>query len=223
MMGFKHLKGIDSSDNKSEVDKYLAKSCEGVSDEKFDILAWWRVNSPRYHVISKIAWHVLAISIFIVALESTFSMAGHVFDTFQSSLSSTMVEVLICGQNWLRSSLAPFSLRAAMNDVESLKNLIEVCLLYFYSKNIWISISLFIKKKIWMSISFFIKKKKKLNVLNSWHMYCFVLQVTFFVFFIFLFVELVSDITFLSKLDLPTPTSIEVNDWQIFFFLDWWY
>ena len=185
MMGFKHLKGIDSSDNKSEVDKYLAKSCEGVSDEKFDILAWWRVNSPRYHVISKIAWHVLAISIFIVALESTFSMAGHVFDTFQSSLSSTMVEVLICGQNWLRSSLAPFSLRAAMNDVESLKNLIEVCLLYFYSKNIWISISLFIKKKIWMSISFFIKKKKKLNVLNSWHMYCFVLQVTFFVFFIF--------------------------------------
>ena len=55
MMGFKHLKGIDSSDNKSEVDKYLAKSCEGVSDEKFDILAWWRVNSPRYHVISKIA------------------------------------------------------------------------------------------------------------------------------------------------------------------------
>ena len=162
MMGFKHLKGIDSSDNKSEVDKYLAKSCEGVSDEKFDILAWWRVNSPRYHVISKIAWHVLAISIFIVALESTFSMAGHVFDTFQSSLSSTMVEVLICGQNWLRSSLAPFSLRAAMNDVESLKNLIEVCLLYFYSKNIWISISLFIKKKIWMSISFFIKKKKNL-------------------------------------------------------------
>ena len=40
MMGFKHLKGIDSSDYKSEVDKYLAKSCEDVLDEKFDILAW---------------------------------------------------------------------------------------------------------------------------------------------------------------------------------------
>ena len=41
MMRFtKHLKGIDSSNTKSEVDKYLAESCEDVLDEKFDILAW---------------------------------------------------------------------------------------------------------------------------------------------------------------------------------------
>ena len=44
IMGFKHLKGIDSSDKKLEVDKYLAKSCEDVSNEKFDILIWWMVN-----------------------------------------------------------------------------------------------------------------------------------------------------------------------------------
>ena len=44
IMEFKHLKGIDSSDKKLEVDKYLAKSCEDVSNEKFDILIWWMVN-----------------------------------------------------------------------------------------------------------------------------------------------------------------------------------
>ena len=41
MMGFKnHLKGIDSSNTKSEVDKYLLESCEDVFDDNFDILAW---------------------------------------------------------------------------------------------------------------------------------------------------------------------------------------
>ncbi|XP_075665959.1 zinc finger BED domain-containing protein RICESLEEPER 1-like [Castanea sativa] len=47
MMGFKeHLKGINSSNTKSEVDKYLLESCEDVFDDNFDILAWWKVNSP---------------------------------------------------------------------------------------------------------------------------------------------------------------------------------
>ena len=47
MMGFKkHLKGIDSSNTKSEVDKYLLESCEDVFDDNFDILSWWKVNSP---------------------------------------------------------------------------------------------------------------------------------------------------------------------------------
>ena len=56
MMGFKeHLKGIDSSNTKSEVDKYLLESCEDVLDENFDILAWWKFNSPRYHVLSRVA------------------------------------------------------------------------------------------------------------------------------------------------------------------------
>ena len=56
MMGFKkHLKVIDSSNTKSEVDKYLLESCEYVFDDNFDILAWWNVNSPRYRVHSRVA------------------------------------------------------------------------------------------------------------------------------------------------------------------------
>ena len=127
MMGFKkHLKGIDPSNIKSKVDKYLAESCVDVLDEKFDILAWWKVNSPRYHVLSRIAQHVLAILVSTVASESTFSMTGRVFDLFRSSLSPLMVEALICGQNWLGSSLAPINLQVATDDVESLKSLMEI-------------------------------------------------------------------------------------------------
>ena len=55
LMGFKkHLKGIDSSNTKSEVDKYLLESCEDVLDENFDILAWWKFNSPQYRVLQEL-------------------------------------------------------------------------------------------------------------------------------------------------------------------------
>lgn len=123
MMGFrKHLKGIDSSNIKSEVDKYLLESCEDF-DDNFDILAWWKVNSPRYRVLSRVARHVLAISVSTVASESAFSTAGRVLDPFRSSLSPLMVEALICGQNWLRPSSTPICLRAAMDDVEEFEKL----------------------------------------------------------------------------------------------------
>ena len=65
-----------------------------------------------------------------------------------------------------------------------------------------------------MSTSFFIKKKKKkkINVLDSWHIYCFYYTSDFYVFFFhFLFVELVSDVALTSKLGMPTPTPIEVD------------
>ena len=100
MMGFKkHLKGIDSSNTKSEVNKYLLESCEDVFDDNFDILAWWKVNSPQYHVLSRVTQHVLAILVSTMASESAFSTIGRVLDPFQSSLSPLMVEALICGQN----------------------------------------------------------------------------------------------------------------------------
>ncbi|KAK9997545.1 hypothetical protein SO802_022231 [Lithocarpus litseifolius] len=100
MIGFKkHLMGIDSSNTKSEV------------------------NSPRYSVLSRVARHVLAIPVSTVASESAFSTTGHVVDPFWSSLSPLMVEALICGQNWLRPSAAPISLRAAMDDVEEFEKL----------------------------------------------------------------------------------------------------
>ena len=64
-----------------------------------------------------------------------------------------------------------------------------------------------------MSTSFFIKKKKKkLNVLDSWHIYCFYYTSDFYVFFFhFLFVELVSDAALTLELGMSTRTPIEVD------------
>lgn len=36
----------------SEVDKYLNEEIEG-NDSKFDILGWWKVNEPRFPILSK--------------------------------------------------------------------------------------------------------------------------------------------------------------------------
>ncbi|KAL7231759.1 hypothetical protein ACSBR2_009904 [Camellia fascicularis] len=101
---------------KSEVDKYLVDCCEGVRDEKFEILGWWKANSSKYRVLSQVARDVLAMPVSTVALGLAFSIGGRILDPFRSSLSPMMVEVLVCTQNWLQSTV-PISLRKAMDDV----------------------------------------------------------------------------------------------------------
>ncbi|KAG6641860.1 hypothetical protein CIPAW_09G102700 [Carya illinoinensis] len=115
----------DSLESKSEVDRYLDEKCE-TDSASFDILVWWKVNSFRYRVLSKIARDVLAIPISTVASESCFSTAGRVLDPFRSNLSPMMVEGLICTQNWLRSSSTPISLRTIMDDVEDFERQLDM-------------------------------------------------------------------------------------------------
>ena len=67
--------------------------------------------------MSQLAYDVLAMPISTVAYESSFSTGGRILDPFRSSLSPMMVEVLVCAQNWLRSSLQN-SLPKAMDSVE---------------------------------------------------------------------------------------------------------
>ena len=97
-------------------------------------------------MLSRVARHILAISVFIVASESAFSMASCVLNPFRSSLSPLTMEALIYGQNWLRPSSAPICLHAAMDDVEEFEKLDGDMTIIFYIKKIWLSISLFIKK-----------------------------------------------------------------------------
>lgn len=84
---------------KSEVEKYLAESREETKDLLFDVLRWWKDNSGKYKVSSLVARDVLAFPVSTVASESAFNTGGRILDPFRSSLSSKMVEMLICEQN----------------------------------------------------------------------------------------------------------------------------
>jgi hypothetical protein len=89
--------------SKSEIDQYYLEDVEKRSPN-FDILNWWKVNSTKFLILSKIARDVLAIPVTTVASESAFSTGGRVLDPFRSSLAPKTVEALVCTQNWLRSS-----------------------------------------------------------------------------------------------------------------------
>jgi hypothetical protein len=55
-----------------EVDRYLLDECEATTKD-FDILDWWKVNAPKYHILADIARDVWAIPISTVSSEFSFS------------------------------------------------------------------------------------------------------------------------------------------------------
>jgi len=93
----------EGQDTKSEVEIYLADGRE-KRDPAFDLLGWWRANSIKFPVLSKLARHVLSMPISTVASESAFSTGGRVIDKYRSSLNTDTAEALICTQDWIRCS-----------------------------------------------------------------------------------------------------------------------
>ena len=105
MAVFNQEVGQDFLAEKSELDRYLGEEREAfVEGEPFNVLEWWKKNASRYPILALMAKEILAIPISTVALESAFSTGGRVLDVFRSSLTPTMVEALICGQDWLKAS-----------------------------------------------------------------------------------------------------------------------
>ncbi|XP_022854621.1 zinc finger BED domain-containing protein RICESLEEPER 2-like [Olea europaea var. sylvestris] len=102
-IGYKKLKtsNVDLP-GKDEIQKYLGESIEDPTNENFDILYWWKINSESFSTLSEIARDVLVIPVSTVASESAFSPSGQILDSFRSSLTPKTVEALICTQNWLR-------------------------------------------------------------------------------------------------------------------------
>ena len=66
----------------NKVEKHLAENCDSRKYVNFEVLEWWKDNSSRYQVLSKVTKDVLVVSIFTVAFESTFSIEGHIIDPF---------------------------------------------------------------------------------------------------------------------------------------------
>lgn len=55
----------------------------------------------------------------MVASESSFSTGEIILDSFQSSLSASMVEALICTQSWLCSSSSVVDIRKSMEEIQA--------------------------------------------------------------------------------------------------------
>ncbi|XP_052620942.1 zinc finger BED domain-containing protein RICESLEEPER 4-like [Lactuca sativa] len=101
----KYLENRGKGVNNTELDIYLADTTEKKSKGgDFDVLSWWKLNSGKYPVLSKIAKHVLGMPISTVASESAFSTGGRVIDKFRSSLTPNTAKALICTQDWLRAT-----------------------------------------------------------------------------------------------------------------------
>ena len=91
--GKQHVECVD------EVAKYLMENIEGENDKTFNILAWWKYNTNKYSILSRLARDVLVVPVSTVASELAFSMGGRILDPFYSSLAPEMVQSLICTQN----------------------------------------------------------------------------------------------------------------------------
>ncbi|KAA8542835.1 hypothetical protein F0562_023987 [Nyssa sinensis] len=92
--------------SKSDLDIYLDESafiCPEGSANKFDIMGWWKANTLKFRILSKMARDILSIPITSVASESIFSAGGRVIDPYRASLFPETVQVLLCGADWVRA------------------------------------------------------------------------------------------------------------------------
>ena len=103
----KHKYEKGSASSKSELVKYLDEDTE-IEKSDFDVLIWWKVNSPRFSFLSEMARDVFPVS--SVASECAFSTGGCILDSFRSSLTPRLVQALVCLQDWLRSEPQPISI-----------------------------------------------------------------------------------------------------------------
>ena len=100
------MKEEDAHSVNTEVNIYLLEP-RIKREENFDILDWWKGNSSRYKVLSKVARDLLAIPVSTVASESAFNTSGRVIDPFRSMLAPTTVEALVWHKiGYVRKQLA---------------------------------------------------------------------------------------------------------------------
>lgn len=148
----KHLENEDNAEIKSEVERYLNDDVEKTSD--LDILAWWKVSSARYPIVSRIARDVLCIPVSTVASESAFSTGGRILNSYRSSLSTKTVEALICTQQWIRSSSRDCKFEDLLEEIQKLEivekgKLIHLTLILVFLKVSRSNLLIFYFCRIW--------------------------------------------------------------------------
>ncbi|XP_050222385.1 zinc finger BED domain-containing protein RICESLEEPER 2-like [Mercurialis annua] len=109
-----------SFNKKNELDIYLDETILEDVDE-LDIFKWWKLNSERFPILSRMAQDILDVPISTVASESTFISGGRILDAFRSSLTPKIVEGLICGQDLLRESKEPLCVEQLIDEIENIE------------------------------------------------------------------------------------------------------
>ncbi|XP_027177182.1 zinc finger BED domain-containing protein RICESLEEPER 2-like [Coffea eugenioides] len=100
-----HVSEIDRAPpEKSDLDVYLEESryaCDAKAN--LDVLGWWKGERLRFPILSRMAADILSVPVTTVASESTFSAGGRVIDDRRASMSVETVQMLLCGNDWIRS------------------------------------------------------------------------------------------------------------------------
>ncbi|XP_071924364.1 zinc finger BED domain-containing protein RICESLEEPER 2-like [Coffea arabica] len=89
---------------KSDLDVYLEEGryvCD--ANANLDVLGWWKGERWRFPILSRLASDILAIPVTTVACESTFSAGGRIIDDRRASMSVETVQMLLCGNDWIRN------------------------------------------------------------------------------------------------------------------------
>ncbi|KAL0446137.1 UNVERIFIED_CONTAM: Zinc finger BED domain-containing protein DAYSLEEPER [Sesamum latifolium] len=92
--------------HKSELDSYLNEEIETDESPSFSITKWWKLHTPRFSILARLARDVLSMPISTVVSESAFSNGGCIINNIRASLTPKMAQALIYCQDWLRR--APF-------------------------------------------------------------------------------------------------------------------
>ncbi|KAK1280524.1 hypothetical protein QJS04_geneDACA024144 [Acorus gramineus] len=87
---------------KSELDQYLDEPVFPRTED-FNILHWWKINSPKLPTLGRMARDILAIPVTSVASEAAFSVGGRILDDSRLSLNPDIVEALVTVQDWVES------------------------------------------------------------------------------------------------------------------------
>lgn len=90
--------GCDDTSN--ELSIYLSENVENPKANNlktnYDVLSWWRVNTPKILVLSELARDLLAMQVSSVASEACCSTSGCIVSPQRSYLTHYMIEVLMC-------------------------------------------------------------------------------------------------------------------------------
>jgi hypothetical protein len=96
----------DIFQSKPELDVYLEENLHRSktpgNEEEFDILQWWKANSSKFPVLSRMAHDILAIPVSSIPSKCVFRTDAGVLNKFQSSLLPSTIEALVCTQDWIR-------------------------------------------------------------------------------------------------------------------------